>query len=128
MKILIGLLTGFLILGVVYIIGDVIPSYKAGKVENYQNLKMACEKSGGLFGTFCDGSQCDLNCVRDGSTNYELETRCDLEWEPGVCEAIIFEGYYYSREKNECIHFPGGSGCSNPPFNTEKECRKTCVF
>jgi len=63
----------------------------------------------------CVDNQCQ-------SKNYKCK-----KWEPGFCEALIFSGYYYDKEKNQCKYFSGGSGCSSPYFKTIEECENACI-
>ena len=46
-------------------------------------------------------------------------------WKPGFCEAMVMPGYYYDCQTRECKYYQG-SGCSNPPFLTIKECTDIC--
>lgn len=75
---------------------------------------------------------------REGITHsaYYLETKIednqDLEfsicgpWERGLCMAVVSPGYVYDKQTNSCNYIRGGSGCSSPYFQTEKECELFC--
>lgn len=54
------------------------------------------------------------------------EERCN--WEPGACEMLVGDGYYYDYDLNKCLYREMGSGCSSPPFSTLKECQNYCVL
>lgn len=48
---------------------------------------------------------------------------CNLEPDPGVCEAYIPK-YYFDKEENKCKEFIWG-GCDGVvPFDTLKECEE----
>jgi len=54
------------------------------------------------------------------------DSRCN-DWEAGLCEAVIFPGYYYSSTDGLCHYSEAGSGCSSPPFETLEECQAVCI-
>ena len=47
----------------------------------------------------------------------------------GQCEMVLMPGYFYNDSANECEYWKaGGSGCIIAPFNSMKECQKTCII
>ncbi len=52
------------------------------------------------------------------------DIRCS--WEPGACEAIVEDGYFLNSDSGKCELY-SGSGCSDPPFKTMRECISSCV-
>ena len=51
---------------------------------------------------------------------------CELEPDPGDCEAT-FTKYYYDPAVGECTEFTWGGGGGVAPFDSLLECQATCV-
>ena len=88
--------------------------YMIGREETLLQI-MACTKEE-WESTVC-------MCVNNRCQNKNYKCK----WEAGVCEALIMSGYYYDSKENKCKYFPGGSGCSSPPFKSLKECNGICI-
>ncbi|EYC41730.1 hypothetical protein Y032_0558g3411 [Ancylostoma ceylanicum] len=60
------------------------------------------------------------------------KSRCYLEKESGRCRArkerVLFNRYYYDKEKKRCRRFIyGGCGGNENNFQTRRECKKACI-
>uniref|UniRef100_A0A3Q3KYP7 Collagen alpha-1(XXVIII) chain n=1 Tax=Mastacembelus armatus TaxID=205130 RepID=A0A3Q3KYP7_9TELE len=56
-----------------------------------------------------------------------LEPRCSLSLDQGTCRDYIIQ-WYYDKQANACAQFwYGGCGGNNNRYETEEECKKTCV-
>uniref|UniRef100_A0AAX7T200 Collagen, type XXVIII, alpha 2a n=1 Tax=Astatotilapia calliptera TaxID=8154 RepID=A0AAX7T200_ASTCA len=57
-----------------------------------------------------------------------LDPRCDLSLDQGTCRDYIIR-WYYDKQANACAQFwYGGCGGNGNRYETEDECKKTCVL
>lgn len=57
-----------------------------------------------------------------------LDPRCSLVLSQGTCRDYIIR-WYYDKQANSCAQFwYGGCGGNENRFDTENECKKTCVL
>lgn len=62
-------------------------------------------------------TQCNKDCIKSD--------RCNLEPDPGLCEAYIPK-YFYDNNDKTCKEFIWG-GCGGVvPFDTMEECEEQC--
>ncbi|KAF3843042.1 hypothetical protein F7725_001891, partial [Dissostichus mawsoni] len=69
-----------------------------------------------------------LSPVRESSDFNEADPRCNLTLEQGTCRDYTIH-WYYDMQANACAQFwYGGCGGNDNRYETEDECKKTCVL
>uniref|UniRef100_A0A3Q1GZ22 BPTI/Kunitz inhibitor domain-containing protein n=1 Tax=Acanthochromis polyacanthus TaxID=80966 RepID=A0A3Q1GZ22_9TELE len=57
-----------------------------------------------------------------------LDPRCNLSLDQGTCRDYSIR-WYYDKQANSCAQFwYGGCGGNDNRYETEDECKKTCVL
>ncbi|MED6238422.1 hypothetical protein ATANTOWER_020693 [Ataeniobius toweri] len=57
-----------------------------------------------------------------------LDPRCSLILDQGTCRNYVIR-WYYDKQANACAQFwYGGCGGNDNRYETEDECKKTCVL
>ena len=80
-----------------------------------------CGDDGVAYDNSCF-AECAGVSYTDGACTTEVDSRCNMEPNPGECCAAI-PRYYFDKEEGKCKEFIWG-GCGEYPFETLEECQE----
>lgn len=69
-----------------------------------------------------------VKCAISSSEAPSVDPRCLLSLHQGTCREYRIQ-WYYDKQANSCAQFwYGGCGGNDNRFETDEECKKTCVL